>query len=201
MSEEIEKKSKKDAISENEVEKLAAIVNAAVSAAMKEGVETNQNFAKTIAEAIVEARKPYVDPKQKANLESAKRSSRLQAIKQKAVKKAEQEACPHHKGSNPNSFRSDPFDYSIAKIVLDSGEIVGVCTNCTRVFSSLFPEDVPFLRQKSSNQTARAGQRFFDNPLQAQRARLGLDQKEIFADENGNLVDETGALLDAPVAQ
>lgn len=199
MYEQEEKPSKKQAISEDEVTKLAAIVNAAVTAAMKESGESTQNMAKTIAEALIEARKPYIDPKQVAFNAVAKKSAREQAEKQKKVKEFEQSACEHVKGSNPNSFRSDPYDSSIARHVLDTKEVIGICTNCNRVFSSLSPEDVPFLRKKSSNQTSHAGaaDRFFENPREAQEARLGKNQTEIFVDEDGNILDYDPSLVES----
>jgi hypothetical protein len=184
-----EEKSKKSDISAGEIEKLAAIVNAAVTAAMKEGAENTHAMAKTIAEALVEARKPYVSPQDVANREAARKSSREQAAKQKSIKDWEQGHCPHVKGSNPNSFRSDPYDSAVQKHLLDTGEVIGICSNCTKVFSSLNPEDYQWLTAKSTNQVSMAGRREFADSNAAKRARLGLDQKEIFVDSDGNLVD------------
>lgn len=185
--EEVKKKNK---IDPEEIEKLAAIVNAAVSAAMEKGASQSTQMAQAIAEALVEARKPYVSPQDIANRESAKKSSREQAAKQKQIKEWEQSHCKHVKGSNPNSFRSDPFDSAVAKHVLDTGEVIGICTNCTKIFSSLNPEDYEFLTAKSTNQPSMAGRREFADANAAKRARLGLDQKEIFVDSEGNLVSE-----------
>lgn len=185
-NEEVKKKSK---IDPEEIEKLAAIVNAAVSAAMEKGAAQSTNMAQAIAEALIEARKPYVSPQEIANRESAKKSSREQREKQEAIKKYEQKVCKHVKGSNPNSFRSDPFDSAIAKHVLDTGEVIGICTNCNRVFSSLNPEDYEWLTAKSTNQPSMAGRREFADANAAKRARLGLDQKEYFVDAEGNLID------------
>lgn len=175
-----ETQSKQDAPKSSiSIEELQAVVNAAVSAALQ---QTNAS-GKDIAQALLDARKPYIDPKQKANEESMRRSMREQAKLAKENAKREQAACPHVKGCSESSSRSDPFDSALAHLILDTGERVAVCTNCTRIFSSLNPEDVPFLQKKSTNQVAMSGRREFANPLAAQRARLGLDQVEIFAEE------------------
>lgn len=184
-----EAKKKSNSFEDAELAKIAAIVNAAVSAAMKEGASQSTNMASAITEALIEARKPYTSPQDIANRESARKSSREQAARQKRTKELEQAACKHVKGSNPNSFRSDPYDSAIARHVLDTGEIIGICTNCNKVFSSLFEADIPWLREKSTNQTSMAGRREFANQDAAKRARLGLDQKEIFVDSDGNLID------------
>ena len=177
---------KKSSLSNEELERLAVIFKEAV----KSSKEDQASLAQTLAAAIVESRKPYVSPQDIANRESARKSSREQAAKQKAIKEWEQSHCKHVKGSNPNSFRSDPFDSAIAKHVLDTGEVIGICTNCTKIFSSLNPEDYEYLTAKSTNQPSMAGRREFADGNAAKRARLGLDQKEIFVDSEGNLVNE-----------
>lgn len=171
---------------------LQAIVSAAVAAALEHASKQTSASNSDLAAAILKAREPYIDPKVKANEASARKSMKEQAARQKATKKMEQAACPHYKGCNNLSAEGKPQDASIAHLRLDTGELIGVCTNCTRVFSSLNPEDVPYLQKKTTNQRASAGgERYFENPAKAQRARLGLDQEEIFVNESGDAVDES----------
>lgn len=172
-----EKQSKgKSAVS---LEELQAIVNAAVTAALQQ----SNASGKDIAEALLEARKPYVDPKQKLNEESMRLSMREQAALTKAQTEHDQALCPHKKGANALSSRMDNQDSSFVKHILDSSEVIGICTNCTKVISSLNPQDIHYFQDRGTNITSMAGRRTFADPLRVQRARLGLDQKEIFAEE------------------
>lgn len=193
MSDEQEvKKSKKSeqTIDEAEVTKLVAIVNAAVSAAGKENATNMNDMASIIAKALIESKKPYIDPRQKANDAAARRSMISSRAKEQAAFKAAQFNCPHKKGSNPLSWYSDPNNSSFIIHRLDNNEIIGVCTNCTKVISSQLPEDQPFFRDsRGTNIRSAAGDRVFSDPLKVQRDRLNLDAKEIFVDE------ETGEVV------
>ena len=168
------------------LEELQAIVSAAV----KEAVSASQNNNANIAEALKDARKPYIDPKTIANDKSARRSM-IAAKKQEKERTDfyQNKVCPHTMGSSPNSARSLP-DSSFAIHVLDTGEVIGVCTNCQKTISSLNQDDLRYFAIKGGNIRSAAGVRFFADPLRAQRARLSLDQKELILDElTGELVE------------
>jgi len=81
--------------------------------------------------------------------------------------------------------------------VLDTGETIGVCSNCQKVISSMNQEDYTYFQMGGGNVRAAAGyaDRFFADPLKAQRARLGLDQRELVLDET------TGDLVEKPTAE
>lgn len=169
---------------------LQAIVNAAVTAALAQSANQGQQ----IAAALLEARKPYEDPKQKANEESMRRSMHASDESQRRALAQDQLLCTHRKGSNALSSFPAENNYAFIKHVLDTGEIIGICTNCTKVISSVNdgrdgrPNEISFFQLPSTNGTSQAGRRFFDDPLKAQRARHGFDQKELVVDEAGVLV-------------
>lgn len=176
-----ETQSKQDAPKSSiSIEELQAVVNAAVSAALQ---QTNAS-GKDIAQALLDARKPYVNPRDKANEDSMRLSMREQAKLTKAQVEQDQELCPHKKGANALSSRMDNQDSSWVKHILDTGEVIGICTNCTKVVSSLNPADIHHFQDRGTNITSMAGRRTFADPLAVQKRRLGLDQKEIFVEED-----------------
>jgi len=192
MSEDQElRKQKKaeQAIDEAEIGRLAAIVNAAVSANSKENSSNMAEMASIIAKALIESKKPYIDPRVKANNEAARRSMLESRKREQEAFIAAQSNCLHKKGSNPLSWYSDPNNSSFVLHRLDTGEWIGICTNCTKVISSLLPADQPFFTgSRGTNIRSAAGERVFSDPIKAQRARLGEDQKEIFVDEESGEV-------------
>lgn len=161
------------------LKELQAIVNAAVQAALEHSNVSNQ----AIADALLKAREPYIDPRQKLNEETMRANMRESEKNRKRQVQFDQENCVHKKGANPLSARIDFQDSSFAKHRLDTGEIIGICTNCTKVISSLNPDDRKWFQDRGSNIMSSAGIRTFDNPRQVQEKRLGKDQKEIFVDE------------------
>lgn len=164
------------------LDELQAVVNAAVSAAL-----TNSSASgKAIADALLEARKPYVDPRVKANEEAARRSMKESAKREKEAFKQAQSNCRHKKGSNPLSWYAEENNSSFALHKLDTGEWIGICTNCTKVISSQIPDDAIFFQgSRGTNIRSAAGERYFADPKAVQAVRLGIDQKEIFVDEAG----------------
>jgi hypothetical protein len=167
-------------------------LQAIVAAAVKEAVAATQNSNANIAQALVDARKPYVDPKTIANDKSTRRSMIAAKKKEKeAVAFYQDNVCPHTMGSSESSARSLP-DSSFAVHVLDTGEIIGVCTNCQKVISSTKHEDLRWFAVKGGNIRSAAGVRQFADPNKAIRSRLSLDQKELILDElTGELVEDT----------
>lgn len=87
---------------------------------------------------------------------------------------ASREFCPHKQGSNPLSEFQGPLGSFITHR-LDTGEIVGICTNCTKVIRSTNPEHLKFFREKSANRRSSSGDRQFLDPGRAQRVGAGLE--------------------------
>jgi hypothetical protein len=170
---------------------LQALITAAVKAA-KESESSSQD---NLAAAILKSREPYEKPQDKANRQAA-RKSMIQSRKdqQRAIRFNQDEVCKHVQGSNANSTRRST-DSAFFKMLLDTGETIGVCSNCQKVISSLNHADFPLFQMGGGNIQAAAGysSRFFADPLKAQRARLGLDQKELVLNADGDLVESPTA--------
>lgn len=173
------------------LDELQAIVSAAVKEAVKASQEVKTDSDSRVADAILKSREPYEKPQDKANRESARRSMiKSREDQQKNLENYQDKVCQHVQGSSPNSSRRST-DSAFFQFILDTGELVGVCSNCQKVVSSLFHEHQKYFQMGGGNQRASAGHRFFENPLKAQRSRLGLDQKELVLDE------KTGELVEA----
>jgi hypothetical protein len=138
---------------------LAQLVAAAVSSATEQS-------AQIIAKALIESRKPYVDPKQEANEETFRQSTRELELRIRRSLKNEQASCPHMQGSNALSDYQGQLT-SIVMHRLDTGLIIGICTNCQKHFYSDRPDDQIWFRKKSGNRMSSAGQRVFMDPLRA----------------------------------
>lgn len=146
-------------------DQLQQIITSAVQAA-------TSSYGDKIANAILESRKPYVDPAQAENARRDREAARTMKAKLDAQIEADKETCPHLQGSNALSeFQGQLTSFVLHR--LDTGEMVGICTNCQKVISSLNPEDRPLFQRKSGNKMSMGGQRNFLDPLAAQRARLG----------------------------
>jgi hypothetical protein len=116
------------------------------------------NQAQLIA-ALAEIKKPYENPGDKVLAEQMREHNRQAEARKQANIKAAQDACPHLQGCNEMSQRTGDMT-SIIKHRLDNNQVVGICTNCTRVF---MPGDEDYRKQmgrKSGNQMSQAGQRF-----------------------------------------
>lgn len=146
---------------------LKELMIAAVSAAVQTSSESS---AKMISEAFMEARKPYIDPKQIENEATMRTSMREVQKRIDADIKASQEYCQHLQGSNALSDYPSPFGLtSIIKHQTDTGELIGICTNCQRVFRMDDPDYVTQMRRASGNRTSAAGQRWFADPIAIRR--------------------------------
>jgi hypothetical protein len=162
---------------------LQAIVSSAVAEAVKAAIASQSQNTTALADAIRDSKKPYIDPRAKANDEAMRKSMIASKAEEKQRTSFFQDnVCPHTMGSSESSARALP-DSSFAVHVLDTGEVIGVCTNCQKVISSLKQEDLKFFAKKGGNIRSAAGQRTFNNPLKAQQARHGINQEEIFVDD------------------
>jgi len=128
-----------------------------------------------LVQAIIESRKPYVDPKQEVNNEEFRRANKQQEEDKRRMVKAAQDNCPHEKGANGNrSFGESAF----WKIRLDTGETIGICSQCGKEISSLYPEHSQYFRKRGDNLDAAAGQRQFMDPIKAMTARLAPEERQ-----------------------
>lgn len=128
-----------------------------------------------LVQAIIESRKPYVDPKQEINNLEFQKSNREQEENKRRLMKSAQDNCPHEKGSTGNrSFGESAF----WKIRLDTGEHIGICSQCGKEISSLYPEHSVYFRKRGDNLDAAAGQRQFMDPVRAMTARLAPEERQ-----------------------
>jgi len=120
-------------------------------------------FAKMLSEALLESRKPYVSEAQKQNESSMRESMKTQRERIMADIRASQDVCPHLQGSNALSEMSGQLT-SIIHHRLDTGQVIGICTNCQRLFRPGDPDYLQQMKRKSGNKISSAGVRFFLDP-------------------------------------
>lgn len=148
---------------------LQAIVAAAVAAALDKAQGAQVESAKIIAEALIEARKPYKDPNQEENQKRMREQMRETQERIRKNIEASRDACPHLQGSNPlSSFQGQSGSFVLH--TLDTGEMIGICTNCLKVISSSNRDDIKFFQKKNGNVPSAAGQRIFFDPLKVRAA-------------------------------
>lgn len=158
------KKSKATPTLNISMDELQQIVVAAVTAASAAN-------AQTVAAAVVEAKKPLPDEARAAADAQMRESTRINRAREAEAMRISQDACPHKQGSNMLSDFQGPLS-SFVIHVLDTGLAVGICTNCLKtIFSDTEdPAERKLFREKSGNHASSAGQRFFRDPMAAQKA-------------------------------
>jgi hypothetical protein len=120
----------------------------------------NDNSSNKLAEAIIESRKPYVDPKAEQNEEMFRKQTRAQMAQEREAKRQAQEACPHVIGCNPLSDRYDRNGLtSIIWHRFDSQDISGICTVCQRIFDPGDADYAQWRRLPSANRPSQSGER------------------------------------------
>lgn len=103
-----------------------------------------------LANAIIESRKPYEDPRVAENEAIFRENDRQTEARKKAGIRAEQDACSHIAGSNQLSEYPDERNRTaILWHQLDTGAEVGLCLVCQRVFDEK-DNDFATWRQKAS---------------------------------------------------
>lgn len=134
--------------------------------------QSSESMAKILADAVLEARKPYIDPRKEIDEENARLQAREQSRQQKEALEYSQSVCPHIAGSNQLSELPDTAGRtSIVWHRFDVGDELGVCTNCTRIFKPSDPDYVQWRTKKSYNRMSRSGDRQFrDGGVKAQLA-------------------------------
>lgn len=131
----------------------------------------SQGSNETLAHAILESRKPYIDPRKEIDEENARIQAREQMRRQKEDQKYSQSVCPHVAGSNALSELPDTAGRtSIVWHRFDVGDELGICTNCTRIFTPADPDYAQWRMKKSYNRMSRSGDRQFRDPIAAQKA-------------------------------
>jgi len=114
---------------------------------------------KALAEAIIEGRKPYVDPQvlkaKQDELEEKRRQVRLELIKRQETKRQ----CPHLRTRSDGSFESGKLN--IKWMEHSNGIILGVCGTCYSQFDARNPADLRWLQADGMayNQMGRARDR------------------------------------------
>src|SRR5579875_3449487 len=113
---------------------LQALINSAVTAAVTKATEAaaqgNIETFKMLADAIIESRKPYVDPNKVKNEELMREQMREQRRRLEESLKRDQARCQHLQGSHELSDFPSPHGLtSIVHHYLDTGEQIGICTN------------------------------------------------------------------------
>lgn len=144
-------------------------------------MQQNQSKSqKELVEAIIESRKPYVDPGQEENQKQAKEQLRKQELQKLNNARAKQRNCPHEQGQTGDE-RNGKSSFNFLK--LPTGEWVGICTYCQYVASSLRPSDAKFF-QKRSGRPAESGMPIIpDDPIQAQLSRFSPDEQKTILKE------------------
>jgi hypothetical protein len=144
---------------------LQNIVGSAVEAALGRVGESMERAADKQAAAILEARKPYVDPAQEENQRFMREQTKRAFLReQEALKNFRDNICPHLQGCNALSDQPGQLS-SIIPHKLDTGEVIGICTNCQKVFRYDDADYAQQMSRKSGNRPSGAGQRFFSDPV------------------------------------
>ena|SRR5271154_7049636 len=156
---------------ENKVEMSVGDLEGLIARIQESSDKKLELIVDRLSGALLEARKPYVSDAQKENEKSMRESMRAQRDRLMADIAASQQVCPHLQGSNALSDVSGDRT-SIVQHRLDTGAVIGICTNCVRIFK---PGDADYLvqmRRKSGNRMSSAGIRTFLDPAAVQRAGL-----------------------------
>lgn len=134
-------------------DELSAIVAAAVQNAV-------QASSQILAEAIKDSKKPYKDPAHEENDKIMRDQMREVKSRMDESIRSSQRNCPHLQGCNDLSEVSGDRT-SIVQHRLDTGEVIGICTNCQRVFRQGDEDYLKEMRRKSGNRMSMAGQRVY----------------------------------------
>jgi hypothetical protein len=144
----------KDALAGADIDKTGtpAVLTAEILAKML--IDTQKELAKSqqaMADAILESRKPYVDPKvleqKKKDLED--RQKMIQADQRERI--ARKKICPHVRENGTGNIKWMSHSNNI---------ILGVCGSCFSQFDTRNPGDLALLRAdlKSQKNMGRAGE-------------------------------------------
>lgn len=135
---------------------LQKLIATAVGAASGSNSEAQMQLMMSM---LTELKKPYVDPNQKAIDEQFRQTALENEAKKQANVKAAQDSCQHFEGSHPLSEDTGTKS-SIVKHVLDSGHMVGICTNCQKIWDPTTPGYAVEMNRKSRNRLSKSGSRY-----------------------------------------
>lgn len=155
-------KSKESAAPLVDANGLKEILSAALTAAQQ---NNEGNIAQLVA-ALLESKKPYVDTRQEENLRMIAQQDAAARERQRAAIEDSQKSCPHFQGSNPLSEIPGQLT-SIVQHRLDTGEVIGICTNCLRVWRRGDEDYAKQMNRKSGNRLSMSGIRHTYNPIHA----------------------------------
>lgn len=147
------KDSVKDILAGAEVEQVASLAPMTQDQMMRALLDTQKQLAesqKQLADAILESRKPYVDPNVLAQKQQALEERRKMIENEMAERVARKRICPHvRENGTPN----------IKWAQHSNGITLGVCGTCFSQFDTRNPDDLRLLRAdlKSIKNMARAG--------------------------------------------
>ena len=123
---------------------------------------------KALAEAIIDSKKPYVDPRKKLNDEMFKDQERQIALRTKMNVQYAQSTCEHIAGCSQLSEQKDIAGRtSFVWHRNDIGVDIGVCTVCQKILRPEDPDYALWRRKSSFNKLSAAGTRTFMDPLKA----------------------------------
>jgi hypothetical protein len=165
-----DKKSSQDNVVTVSKSELAEIVAAAVAAATQNASTQYADGMSKLADALLESRKPWKDPRQEENDKMMKEQARELYKRIEAQIKLSRQTCPHLQGSNPLSDVAGQLSSFILHY-LDNGLVVGICTNCQlTIYSDSKDKEVQRLFQmKSGNKMSQSGRRVFQDPMKAMK--------------------------------
>lgn len=147
-------------------------VKAIVDSVVQNQTESNAK----LVDAIIESKRPYVDPGQEAFKRDAKESARQIEERRRQLMIRARSACAHLQGAHELSSFTSP--YGLTAIIahqLDTGEVVGLCCVCGKLWRPGDPDYSTWVIQKKSGclPSRSGGGRWFPDPKEAvERGRL-----------------------------
>jgi len=149
-------------------EKVSMSISELTALIARMTAESNERIAQSnesLAKAIIESRKPYVDPKNEENEKLFREQTReMERRKRDQILKS-QEWCQHLAGSL-GEFQDQGHRTAIVWHQTDIREQVGICTVCQKQFRE-GDKDYMFWRGKRSiNKISKSGDRFVSTPQQ-----------------------------------
>lgn len=127
------------------------------------GADELQQMFNTLAAALIDSKKPYVDPGQAENDRMFAESTRKNEENKRAMIKAGQSRCPHLQGCHELSAEAGNRT-SIVQHRFDNNLVIGICTNCQRVFKPGDADYMEWMQKKSGNIPSGSGLRMTFNP-------------------------------------
>lgn len=139
------------------VAELAALIGRLTQEANERAAAQIASSNESLANALLESRKPYVDPRVAENDRLFREQTKEQERRKRAAIEASQKWCEHRAGSLGDV--ADPgHRTSIVWHQNDIHSIVGICTICQRQFHEGDEDYMKWRGQKSFNKMSRSGQ-------------------------------------------